>query len=208
MGGNSLDKASLLIALLGASGIQAQYAQGTLGATDAANAILTMFPGTTIVGGCIPPGTTLASPQTDPTLLVTAANHYWVQYGASNAAADPSMPSAQLGQSFATASQTFTSIPTALKQMVTITLDVETYSELGQYGTAPQLTESYETDLLSGRPISFGTNLSESISGGGLFGPQITTLTYAPYLLLGQADRLARRRRRTNFDCIRRSDHA
>ena len=188
MGGNSFDKASLLIALLGAAGVQSQYAQGTLGATDAANAILTMFPTPTIVAGCIPPGTTLASPQTDPTLLATAANHYWVQYGATNAAADPSVPGAQLGQSFATASQTFTSIPAALKQMVTITLNVETYSELGQYGTAPQLIESYETDLLSGRPISFGTNLAESISGGGFFGPQITTLTYTPYLLLGQAD--------------------
>jgi hypothetical protein len=188
MGGNSLDKASLLIALLGAAGVQSQYAQGTLGSTAASNAILTMFPAPTIVAGCIPAGTTLASPQTDPTLLATAANHYWVQYGPTNAAADPCVPTAQLGQSFATASQTFTTIPTALKQMVTITLNVETYSELGQYGTAPQLTGSYETDLLSGRPISFGTNLAESISGGGFFGPVITNFTYTPYLLLGQAD--------------------
>ena len=98
MGGNSLDKASLLIVLLGAAGIQSQYAQGTLGATDAANAILTMFPTPTIVGGCIPPGTTLASPQTDPTLLATAANHYWVQYGATDTAPIPAFPAPPWGR--------------------------------------------------------------------------------------------------------------
>ena len=102
--------------------------------------------------------------------------------------ADPSIPGASLGQSFTAAAQTFTSIPASLKQMVTITLNVETYSALGQYGTASQLAESYETDLLSGRPISFGTTLAETITPAGLFSQASTAFTYTPYLLLGQAD--------------------
>jgi len=189
MGGNSLDKASLLIALLGALNIQAEYVQGTLSGAAASNAILAMFPPPTIVSGCVPPGAAVASPQTDSTLLSTVANHFWVQFGPSNTAADPSIPGAQIGQTFATESQTFTTIAANLKQMATITLNVETYSALGGLGTPTAvLTQSYETDLLSGKPISFGTTLGYSVQGGGLFGPQQTIFTYTPYLLLGQGD--------------------
>jgi hypothetical protein len=189
MGGNSLDKASLLIALLGAAGFSAQYVEGTLTNTAASNAILATFPATTRVVGCIPTGTTLASPQTDPTLISSAADHFWVEYGSGNVALDPSTPGAQSGQTFAAVVNTFTAIPQSLKQMVTVTLNVETYAPLGGLGTpTSMLTQSFESDLLSGRPISVGTSLGQTVSGGGLFGPPQTVFTYTPYFLLGQAD--------------------
>jgi len=54
-GGNALDQASLLIALLRASGVPARYVQGTLSDPLAQELILSMFPNPTRVVGCPPP---------------------------------------------------------------------------------------------------------------------------------------------------------
>jgi hypothetical protein len=58
--GNSLDQASLLIAMLRGSGIPARYRHGTLSTERAQELILSMFPEPQGVSGHIPPGTELA----------------------------------------------------------------------------------------------------------------------------------------------------
>lgn len=75
MAGNSLDKASLRIALLHASGYAAQYASGTLSLALQKQLILSMFPAQTQLTG-----STLSDPADDPTLQSEAATHYWVQF--------------------------------------------------------------------------------------------------------------------------------
>jgi len=55
--GNALDKASLLVALLRASGTPARYDQGSLPSNRAQQVILTMFPQPLQVLGCLPSGT-------------------------------------------------------------------------------------------------------------------------------------------------------
>ena len=56
MAGNSLDRASLLVALLGAAGFTANYEHANVNGTQAqANLILSMFPSTGRYVGCIPP---------------------------------------------------------------------------------------------------------------------------------------------------------
>src|SRR5580698_7758019 len=56
MAGNTLDKASLLVALLSAAGYTAQYEHASINNTTAqSNLILTMFPQVTTFVGCIPP---------------------------------------------------------------------------------------------------------------------------------------------------------
>jgi transglutaminase-like putative cysteine protease len=102
--GNSLDKSSLLIALLGAAGISATYVQGTLTSAQRQQLILSMFQNSTQVVGC-PPLSILNSPQSDATLTYDLTNHYWVQVG--GLALDPSFAGATPGQVFGTSPTTF-----------------------------------------------------------------------------------------------------
>ncbi len=55
--GNALDVASLGVALMRASGIPAQYVQGTLSVSQAQQLILSMFPASFQTVGYIPAGT-------------------------------------------------------------------------------------------------------------------------------------------------------
>ncbi|MBN1873581.1 MAG: PKD domain-containing protein [Anaerolineae bacterium] len=63
--GNSLDQASLLIAMLRGSGIPARYRHGTLETETAQSLILSMFPEVQGVIGHIPAGTEVADPVND-----------------------------------------------------------------------------------------------------------------------------------------------
>ena len=78
--GNALDVASLGVALMRASGIPAQYAQGTLSQSQAQQLILSMFPATYQTVGYIPAGTQTSDPANDPQLLAETEAHYWFQF--------------------------------------------------------------------------------------------------------------------------------
>jgi uncharacterized repeat protein (TIGR01451 family) len=67
--GNALDVASLGVGLMRASGIPAQYEQGTLSQSQAQTLILSMFPASYQTVGYIPAGTPKADPANDPQLL-------------------------------------------------------------------------------------------------------------------------------------------
>ena len=77
--GNALDQASLLIALLRASGIPARYVQGTLSDELSQQLILSMFPNATRIVGCPSGDVERADPANDPNLLAETREHYWVE---------------------------------------------------------------------------------------------------------------------------------
>ena len=77
--GNGIDQASLLIALLRASGIPASYRNGILEDAQAQKLILSMFPKPQGSIGHLPPGTEIADPANDSRLLEEVRHHWWVQ---------------------------------------------------------------------------------------------------------------------------------
>ncbi len=111
--GNALDVASLGVALMRASGIPAQYVSGTLSQSQAQTLILSMFPASYQTVGYIPAGTQTSDPANDPQLLAETESHYWFQFdtGSGMTDADPLMPGATIGQTFTTATGTFTAVP-------------------------------------------------------------------------------------------------
>ena len=102
--GNALDVASLGVALMRASGIPAQYAQGTLSSAQAQPLILSMFPASSQTIGFVAAGAPTSDPASDPQLLDETENHYWFQFDAGTGMtdADPLMPGATIGQTYAT----------------------------------------------------------------------------------------------------------
>ncbi len=189
--GNSLDKASLLIALLGASGIQAQYVQGTITSAQKQQLILSMFPTYTQLLGC-PQNTFLNPVQTDSTLAFDLANHFWVEYGSGNTVLDPSFAGAVSGQVFGTPVTTFQTVPAALRQQVTLRLNAEIYQQASAalvpggtgLSTTTVLQQTFNTDTLAGKPISVGNLVN--MAGQSALVISSTTITYSPYFLLGQ----------------------
>ncbi len=158
--GNALDQASLLIALLRASGIPAQYAQGTITDPLAQDLILSMFHNPTRVVGCPTPDVPRADPTNAPQLLTETREHYWVELdmGGGFIAADPTFNTtqniAQLEQSFATTVSTFTEIPDSLRHTVTIRLNTEFFNSFLQKVEDPQtvLAQTFYTVELVGHP--------------------------------------------------------
>jgi hypothetical protein len=98
--GNSLDQASLLIAMLRAGGVPARYARGTLGAAPAQELILSMFPEPTQFIGHVPAGADVADPANDAALLAEVQDHWWVEayVGGQWLSLDPSFAGAQPGR--------------------------------------------------------------------------------------------------------------
>ena len=122
--GNSLDVASLGVALLSASGIPAQYVHGTLSKSQAQTLIVSMFPASNQTVGYIPPGTQTADPANDSKLLAETENHSWFQFdaGAGMKDADPLMPGATVGQAFTTATTSYAEVPDSLRAKTRIQL--------------------------------------------------------------------------------------
>src|SRR5262249_51474561 len=121
--GNALDVASLGVALMRASGIPAQYEAGTLSKSQAQQLILSMFPASYQTVGYIPAGAQTADPANDPQLLSETESHYWFQFDAGSGMqdADPLMGGATIGQSFTTATGTFTEVPDNLRAKTEVT---------------------------------------------------------------------------------------
>src|SRR5262249_8704486 len=78
--GNSLDRASLMIALLRASGIRARYARGLLSDGLSKQLIASMFPSPLRVVGCLDANTQIADPVNDSRLLAETRDHFWVEF--------------------------------------------------------------------------------------------------------------------------------
>ena len=188
--GNSLDVASLGVALMRASGIPAQYAQGTLTQSQAQPLILSMFPASAQVVGTIPAGTQTANPVSDPQLLSETESHFWFQFqsGGAMTDADPLVPGATIGHAFTTSTGTFSAVPENLEETTEIQLVAELDNTADSLFGQSGLTDTTVLDLtfddaeLVGRPLSIGNLVSQS-GTSAIF--TAVTNTYTPFLDMG-----------------------
>jgi uncharacterized membrane protein len=189
--GNALDVASLGVALMRASGIPAQYAEGTLSQSQAQQLILSMFPVSYQTVGYIPAGTQTADPADDPQLLSETESHYWFQFDAGNGMqdADPLMAGAQLGQTYSAATGAFAEVAQSLRQTTELSLTAEMYSQadagigLNPLQTTLVLDQTFNDVDLVGRPLTIGNFVLSSSAGTSVFSS--ITNTYTPYLIVG-----------------------
>jgi uncharacterized repeat protein (TIGR01451 family) len=189
--GNALDVASLGVALLRASGVPAQYAQGTLTQSQAQQLILSMFPASYQTLGYLPAGTQTADPAHDPQLLAETTAHYWFQFDAGGGMqdADPLMAGASVGQAFTASAGTFAVVPDSLREKTEVKLTAEIYSQANPaFGSSPLTTtvvldQTFNDVDLVGRPLSVGNCVSSSTAGGLIISS--TTNTYSPYIAIG-----------------------
>ena len=110
-----------------ASGIPAQYAQGTLTQVQAQPLILSMFPASYQTVGYTPSGTQVSDPANDPQLLSETESHYWFQFdtGSGMQDADPLMAGAKIGETFTTATGTFSEVADDLREKTEVQLVAE-----------------------------------------------------------------------------------
>lgn len=192
--GNSLDQASLLIALLRRHGIPAAYRHGTLSDSLAQELILSMFPTPNSVIGSMPQETEISNPTQDPQLLAEAKDHWWVEAYLPNIGwthLDPSFPNAQIGQSFVSFPNPgrLAEVPPELRHKVTLSLKIEEYHPLNYSSETSGLTYSYplthtfNTVELVGEPVSLGHIVNDTSQGGAIF--YSIQRTYIPYFSLG-----------------------
>jgi len=190
--GNSLDDASLGVALMRASGIPAQYEVGTLTTAQAQQLILSMFPASYQTVGYIPTGTQTSDPANDPQLLSETKDHFWFQFDAGNGMkdADPEFAGQATGQAATASTNSFTDVPQSLRQTTEVSLTAETYNQaVGAFapGVSPftetvVLDQTFNDVDLVGVPVSLGNFISAQGFTGSL---THATFTYSPYVELG-----------------------
>ncbi|CAG0927925.1 hypothetical protein TFLX_00702 [Thermoflexales bacterium] len=188
--GNSLDKASALIAMLRLAGVPARYRHGTLSMPQAQTLIASLFPTANGVAGYVPIGTALADPVNDASVIALAADHWWVEAylpGSGWTNLDPTYPQAVLGQAFATPSSDGTDraadVPASAHHTLRMRLKKEQYSAFPIGGatllTAYVLDETFNVSQLAGKRLMLGHLVSEALAGGVF---SSITRTYTPYL--------------------------
>ncbi|WP_395707308.1 transglutaminase domain-containing protein [Casimicrobium huifangae] len=190
--GNSLDRASLLIALLKAANpaIEARYVQGTLSSTDAITLLVRMFSSPQRILGCDNPSPRVNGGE----LLGEVSQHYWVEYRVGSTGSfttlDSAFPTATAGQSFAAAIQTFTTIATGARHQTRIRVEAETYSQASaMFGfglaTTTVLDRSFDSADLVDKPVSVSHFVNAYSPPSLAIGA--TQNTYTPYLTVGDS---------------------
>lgn len=192
---NSVDRASLLVALLRASNVAARYVRGTLPEDRLRELVGSMFPAPTRVLGCLEPGTERADPTNDARLIDEARDHFWVQLfrgGAGFEDADPSFRSAEIGQTIGSAFETLIELPEILRHTVSIRLRRELTLPGaillgGGTGASEEtvLEATFPAVRLVGRSLSVGHFVRADVLSA-LF--TVQTNTYAPYLVVNERD--------------------
>lgn len=192
--GNSVDKSSLLIAMLRAAGVPARYRHGTLDTAEAQTVLGSMFPAAQGVAGYVPNGVETADPVNDGALIALAQDHWWVEAylpGQGWTNLDPTFPGAEVGDIFATpgSNDRIAELPASLRHQVTLSLEVEQYNTFPLGGTNlttfQPLTATYATAQIAARPVSVGHLVSTDIQGG-VFSNVIHT--YTPYFAVDGED--------------------
>jgi uncharacterized repeat protein (TIGR01451 family) len=186
--GNSLDQASLLIGLLRASGVPAQYARGVLPDALCQQLIVSMFTDPLRVIGFVPDDAERSDPANDPVLLSEARNHFWVQFdaGAGLQSADPTVPGAQIGVALATVDETFAEVSDPLRHKVMVRVDREMANPGAGLltGGDPRdvvsvLEQTFSAVELVGRPISIGQMVRSQTLSTFIVA---TTHNYTPFI--------------------------
>ncbi|MFO7680400.1 MAG: transglutaminase domain-containing protein, partial [Chloroflexota bacterium] len=194
--GNGYDQASLLIALLRASGIPAAYRLGTLNQTDAQMLINSMFPAVNAPSGLVSASAETADPASDPNLLAEAQAHAWAEAylpGSGWTALDPAFAAAQPGEVFGAAGGgQLAELPDNVRHKVTASLVVEKYSAFpvgsSNLYTIEPLTAVFNTVDLAGEPLVFAHLVESDFQGGLVFAS--AEHTYTPYFVVGEAETL------------------
>ncbi|HDM75845.1 MAG TPA: hypothetical protein ENG51_05165, partial [Deltaproteobacteria bacterium] len=182
--GNSLDQASLLIALLRSQGIACRYAHGRLSDDDAKILISSMFDPEAMANavGYIPERYSRADPVNDPELLSQVKDHWWVELE-EGTQVDPTFRD---GTPRTSVEETFFEVPDNLRHKVTIRLKAEFHNMLSQYTYKTPLDVTFTTAEVYGRPLTLGHFVSTyqppSLIGG------FKTYTYSPYLIVEDND--------------------
>ncbi|MCA9156933.1 MAG: hypothetical protein KDA72_01320 [Planctomycetales bacterium] len=183
--GNSIDEASLGVALMRASGIPAQYAEGTISNVMSKKLISSMF-STSLSGiGLIPSTAEKSDPENDPQLLSYASRHFWFQFnvGLGFQNADTTFADAKIGDSFANADAFISELPDVLRHKVTIRVNRELTSP-GLFGTIQSndavVNEAFSTVELVGKSLNLGHLVYQQTLGFGPIGA--ITNKYVPYL--------------------------
>lgn len=192
--GNSVDKSSLLIALLRNHAIPARYVRGTLAQAQAQTIILSMFPESISERrGVIPADVEVSDPVNDPLLLADAQDHTWVEayIDGSWVALDPSFATAVVGDSFAVSAETLNELPDDLRHAVDLTVRVEQYTETNQLNAAlldetiPLTATFYAAETVGLHPtLRFAV---ETTQRGGLAFSSVEHI-YTPYFELTGRD--------------------
>lgn len=185
--GNSLDQASLLIALLRGQGIGARYAQGTLSTNDARVLIRSMFDPVVAANavGYIPERFPIYEPETDPGLLRWSADHWWVELE-DGTSLDPCFADAAVGQARGTPSATFYEVPDELRHKVVVRLQAEFHNPLSQYTYQTPLEVTFSTPEVYGRALTLGHFVGVYQAPALVTGWR--TYTYSPYLMVDDND--------------------
>jgi len=193
--GNSLDKASLLIALLRASGIPARYRHGSLSPSMAETLLGALFPALPDTTGLVPADADVFDPLHDDVLLAETGDHWWLDAylpGQGWTAMDPAFASATAGATFHASlagdgSDLVAEVPDTQRHKVTFRLTVErfgpfSFTSLGM-GTIQPLSATIPTVQLVGNPVSLEHWVDTVNQGGLVFATTINT--YLPYLVIG-----------------------
>ena len=194
--GNGFDQASLLIALMRASGYPAAYRIGALDQTNARTLIASMFPEVTAPSGHIPVGSEVADPANDPDLLAEAQEHAWAEAylpGLGWTILDPAFPTSLKGDQFGTPNgDKIAELPDTIRHKLTVALEVEKYSAfpvggINLYSLKP-LTATFNVVDLVGEPLIFAHLVNSTDQTGMVFAT--TQHTYTPYFVAGASEAL------------------
>jgi len=197
--GNSLDKSSLLIAMLRASNIPARYRHGTLSTPLAQQLILSMFPTPTQLVGHIPAWTKLADPANDPKLLSETRDHWWVEAylpGKGWQDLDPSFSDATVGHRYVDdraiatdGTDRIAEVPDTLRHKVTLTVKVETYAPAtfteSNFSYAYPLKQTFNSVELVGEPVTLQHLVHKEVVTGLVVPVDLHEYTYTPYFVVG-----------------------
>ncbi|RLJ16827.1 hypothetical protein DJ031_15245 [bacterium endosymbiont of Escarpia laminata] len=182
--GNSLDQASLLIALLRGQGIEARYVQGTLSDADAKVLVLSMFDPEILANavGNIPERYPKADPGSDFGLIAKAKDHWWVELE-DGTQLDPVFAD---GLARGTPTSTYFEVPDAQRHKVVIRLRAEFHNVLSNFTYQTPLEHSFSTPELYGKAVTLG-HFVNSHQPPALIGG-FKTYTYSPWLMVDDND--------------------
>lgn len=178
--GNSLDQASLLIALLRGQGIGARYVRGTLGEADAKVLIASMFDPELMAQavGYIPDKYAKADPVNDPEFMAEATDHWWVELE-DGTLLDPSFSD---GVVRGIADSSYFEVPEAERHKVTLRLKAEFYNILSNFTYKTPLEHTFSTPEVYGKALSLAHFVS-SYQPPAMIGG-FKTYTYSPFLMV------------------------
>ncbi|MCP4361020.1 MAG: hypothetical protein GY796_23685, partial [Chloroflexi bacterium] len=186
--GNSLDQSSLLIALLRSAAVPARYRHGSLNTADAQTLLISMFTPDTGLAGYLPDNAVTSDPLNNPALIAQAQDHWWVEAylpGQGWTDLDPSFPTAQVGDSFATpgSNDRIAEIPDNLRHKVTMRLQVEQYNSFPVGGVSLSsfvpLSGTFSTAQIASKAVILG-HLIDTDAPPGLIYTSVQH-TYTPY---------------------------